>query len=174
MAGIARHERPDLLLLVTGEGPAREALAAQVEHAGLARNVRFIGYLDRYRELPDAYAAADVFVFPSRTETQGLVLLEAMAAGTPVLALAEMGTRDILAPQLGCVIGRDSEAGFAAQLAALLADRERRESLGRQAREYAASWSAETLAARLRGFYQRVLAGARLRTGTDTRVAVPN
>lgn len=58
--------------------------------------MRFVGDLERKTELPACYCAADVFVFASKTETQGLVLLEAMALGVPVVALAEMGTRDVL------------------------------------------------------------------------------
>ncbi len=85
--------------MIAGEGPATPSLQRQALRDGLAGSVRFIvGYLERRRRLPDCYAAADVFVFASRTETQGLVLLEAMAAGLPVVALAAMGTTDILAP----------------------------------------------------------------------------
>ena len=61
--------------------PAMNDLKERVRQLGLLDAVRFIGYLDRQQALPDCYAAADVFVFASRTETQGLVLLEAMAAG---------------------------------------------------------------------------------------------
>jgi hypothetical protein len=76
---------PDILLVIAGEGPAMAiSRRRRSPSAGLQARVQFIGYLDRQSELPDCYAAADVFVFASRTETQGLVLLEAMAAGLPV------------------------------------------------------------------------------------------
>ena len=91
-----KDDQPQALLVVTGEGPALRALQEQASALGLDGFVRFIGYLDRHTELHDRYRAADVFVFASRTETQGLVLLEAMALGTPAVALAEMGTCDIL------------------------------------------------------------------------------
>ena len=97
----ARQMRPDTLLVIAGEGPAMNDLKAQTEALGLLESVIFIGYLDRKKALPDCYAAADVFVFASRTETQGLVLIEALAAGVPVIALSEMGTTDILAPGRG-------------------------------------------------------------------------
>lgn len=96
-----RRLRPDILLLIAGEGPAVPDLKEKVNALGLRDHVQFIGYLDRSEALPACYAAADVFVFASRTETQGLVLLEAMAAGLPVVALSEMGTTDILAPGRG-------------------------------------------------------------------------
>src|SRR5438270_2197521 len=79
---------PGALLVIAGEGPAREALRQQAGHLGLAEHVHFAGYLERDSALLDCYAAADVFVFASRTETQGLVLLEAMAQGTPVVSPA--------------------------------------------------------------------------------------
>jgi 1,2-diacylglycerol 3-alpha-glucosyltransferase len=72
---------PRAILVIAGEGPAREALRAQVAALGLTRQVHFAGYLERDTQLLDCYAAADAFVFASRTETQGLVLLEAMAQG---------------------------------------------------------------------------------------------
>ncbi|MDF3020030.1 MAG: glycosyl transferase family 1 [Steroidobacteraceae bacterium] len=74
-----RARRPDALLVIAGEGPARESLTRQARELGLGGAVKFIGYLDRHTDLPGCYAAGDVFVFASRTETQGLVLLEAMA-----------------------------------------------------------------------------------------------
>ena len=149
----ARRRIPDLLLLITGEGPAEPALRRQAAALGLAEGVRFLGYLDRRRELPDAYAAADVFAFASRTETQGLVLLEAMAMGLPVVALAAMGTRDILAPGRGGIAAPDEVEGFAEALAGLIEDGDRRARLAAEARDYAREWADDCMGARLAGLY---------------------
>ena len=108
MIDLARAEVPDVLLVIAGEGPALPSLRRSVVDRGLQCSVQFIGYLDRKTELPACYAAADAFVFASRTETQGLVLLEAMAAGLPVLALAEMGTIDILGAARGAIVPDDN------------------------------------------------------------------
>lgn len=153
-----RAELPEVLLLVTGEGPALDDLRKQTTQRGLDGHVRYLGYLDRNRELADCYRAADLFVFASRTETQGLVLLEAMALGTPVLALAEMGTRDILLGAQGAEIAPDDEAGFAAQAIALLKDRARLAQMSVAAREDARNWSARSMAQRLDGLYREVCA----------------
>ena len=75
--------------------------------------MHFAGYLERDTELLDCYAAADVFVFASRTETQGLVLLEAMAQGTPVVSTAELGTRSILVPESGALVVPEEAGEFA-------------------------------------------------------------
>ncbi|MEW6119071.1 MAG: glycosyltransferase [Pseudomonadota bacterium] len=136
-----RRERSDVLLVIAGEGPARPRLERAVAKRGLADNVRFVGYLERKTELPACYCAADVFVFASKTETQGLVLLEAMALGVPVVALAEMGTRDVLKEGAGCHIAPDDVAGFARTVLPLLADRDAARALGATGRPYAADWS---------------------------------
>ena len=150
----ARRRIPELQFLITGEGPAEPALRRRAESLGLGDSVRFLGYLDRQRELPDAYAAADVFVFASRTETQGLVLLEAMAMGLPVVTLAAMGTKDIMAPGRGGLAAPDNVAGFAAMLAGLLEDDALRACLATDARAYAAEWSDDRMAGRLAELYR--------------------
>lgn len=152
----ARRVVPDLILLVAGEGPASASLHARVEALRLRDSVRFVGYLDRARELKDCYAAADCFVFASRTETQGLVLLEAMAAGLPVVALSAMGTRDILAPGLGCLTPSDSVVDFGAATVRVVRDAVLRGKLAREARDYAQEWSDHRLAAKLAGFYREL------------------
>lgn len=153
---LARRAHPELLFLVTGEGPARADLERQAARLGLGDSTRFLGYLDRRRELPGAYAAADVFIFASRTETQGLVLLEAMAQRCPVLGLSAMGTADILEPRRGCRIAPDDVAGFARALIDLLGDVAARARLGDEAQAYAREWSDQALARRLADLYRQL------------------
>jgi glycosyltransferase involved in cell wall biosynthesis len=92
-------------------------------------------------------------VFASRTETQGLVLLEAMAQKLPALALAEMGTHDILDGCPGAVIGRDHPAEFGIQLAELLASPQQCAALGVAARQWAERWKSDEQARRLVELY---------------------
>ena len=153
----ARRQVPELLFLITGRGPAEKALRRQAEALGLGECVRFLGYLDRQQQLPDAYAAADVFAFASRTETQGLVLLEAMAMGLPVVALAAMGTRDILAPGRGGLAAPDDVGGFAEVLVRVLVDAELRARLALDARDYARDWADDRMATRLAALYRTLL-----------------
>ncbi len=167
--------RPDALFVIAGEGPAREHLARLARQLGIASQVRFIGYLDRHRELPDCYAAGDAFVFASRTETQGLVLLEAMAQGTPVVSTAELGTRSILTEGCGAfVVPEDEEAFAAATVTALALSPE--DPRRAQLRAHAESWASLEMAGRLIGFYERVLSRAGRREvgrgpiGTPSRV----
>jgi 1,2-diacylglycerol 3-alpha-glucosyltransferase len=87
---------PDLRLAIVGEGPHRAALEERARRLGVAGRVRFTGTLARER-LPEVYASVDAFVFASTTDTQGLVLAEALAAGLPVVAAASDASRDVLA-----------------------------------------------------------------------------
>ncbi|MGC3964795.1 MAG: glycosyltransferase [Rhodocyclaceae bacterium] len=159
MMGQLRVSHPEALLLVTGEGPALGALREHVADAGLTAQVRFLGYLDRRHELADCYRAADVFVFASRTETQGLVLLEAMAQGKPVVALSVMGTRDILEGAPGALVAPDDVGGFAECVRGLLESPARRHEMGDQARQYAHRWRADEMARRMAQLYESVVAG---------------
>lgn len=153
-----RESVPDVLLLVAGEGPAMGALWQHVRARDLERHVLLVGYLARGGELADCYRAGHVFVFASRTETQGLVLLEAMALGVPVVSTAVMGTRDILAPRRGAVVAEESVPAFAGETVALLQDHGRRAALGREAASYARSWTAAAMAERMTELYARLLA----------------
>ena len=152
---IARGSHPEILLVIAGQGPAESRLKRLTRKLGLENNVRFIGYLDRVRELPACYCAAEAFVFASDTETQGLVLLEAMAAGVPVISTAVMGTRDILAPERGALVAPQDAAGFAATISRLLGDAALRARLADEAPQYAREWASDVMARRLADFYHR-------------------
>ncbi|OZA21594.1 MAG: glycosyl transferase family 1, partial [Hydrogenophilales bacterium 17-61-9] len=155
---VVRRSLPDVLFVIAGEGPARASLEKTVAKRGLGDNVRFIGYLERRTELPGCYCAADVFVFASKTETQGLVLLESMALGVPVVGLAEMGTKDVLQEGQGCRIAPDDVDGFARVLLPLLADRTAARQLGEAGKHYAAGWSEATMETSMLQLYQSLAA----------------
>ena len=150
----ARATLPELVLMIAGEGPAMPSLKARGEQLGISASLRYVGYLDRRHALQDCYAAADVFVFASRTETQGLVLLEAMATGLPVVALAAMGTRDIVLPEQGARAAPDDPAGFAEVLLAVLDNTALRERMASEARAFSQGWRADELARRLAARYR--------------------
>ncbi|WP_082806037.1 glycosyltransferase [Marichromatium gracile] len=162
---------PEVLLVVVGEGPARAELEAQARDLGLAENTLFTGYLDRDGSLEDCYRAGDAFVFASRTETQGLVLLEAMALGVPVVSTAVMGTAEVLAgsDDKGALIVPEDEQVFADQAVRILSDTGLRARLARGAEAHAQSWSAPALAERMLGFYAEVCGG-----GCDGRGQQPS
>jgi glycosyltransferase involved in cell wall biosynthesis len=114
--------------VVVGDGPAREALARAYPHA------HFVG-AQSGETLAGYYAGADVFVFPSRTDTFGLVMIEAMACGTPVAAYPVSGPLDVLTPQSGAM----DESLERAIAAALRLDRAECSAAGRSF-----TWDAST------------------------------
>jgi glycosyltransferase involved in cell wall biosynthesis len=92
---LAFTRHPGTRLAIVGEGPHRAALEGRAREVGVAERLRFVGALPS-AALPDVYASGDAFVFPSTTETQGLVLAEALAAGLRVVATDTPASRDVL------------------------------------------------------------------------------
>ena len=153
---VLRRARPDAMLVIAGEGPAREHLRQLAVQLGIAAQTQFIGYLDRERGLADCYASADVFVFASRTETQGLVLLEALAQGRPVVSTAILGTASILQPSCGARVSPEKADVFAQTIVDILDDPQRAAKLSAQARTYALSWASANMAWRLAELYREL------------------
>jgi glycosyltransferase involved in cell wall biosynthesis len=167
-----RESIPEVLLIVAGEGPAVPSLRRRAKQLGIGQNTRFVGYQDRSKDLWDCFAAGDVFVFSSRTETQGLVLLEAMALGIPVVSTAELGTRDVLQPDSGARVVPEEVEAFAAAVAGLLANPEVRRQLGRLARDYVERrWAVAPTTERLTGLYRSTLDRVDARSRSTPRLA---
>lgn len=153
---------PDARLALVGDGPYRQQL--EKIFAGSATN--FVGYLAG-EELASAYASGDAFLFPSSTETLGLVLLEAMAAGCPVVGANRGGIPDIVTDGMnGCLYDPEGSDGGAASLIAavrrLLGDGAAHQNLRLNAREEAERWGWAGATEQLRGYYRILLANANL------------
>ncbi len=158
MTKVLAERHPNVLLVVAGEGPAEKSLHQLAVTLKIEDNVKFIGYLDRDTELNACYKSADVFVFSSKSETQGLVLLEAMAQGTPVVGIAELGTASILHEGQGALIATENAVEFSDKVASLIEDHTKRDLLSQKAKEYAfCVWSADVQAQRMVNFYQKTI-----------------
>lgn len=145
---------PDARLALVGDGPHRQALK---EHFAGAP-AHFAGYMQGL-ELASAYASADAFIFPSRTETLGLVLLEAMAAGCPVVAARSGGIPDIVTDGVnGYLFDPADDAGAITATQRLLQHRQERETLRQNARQEAERWGWAAATRQLRRYYQEVIA----------------
>jgi len=141
---------PGASLALVGDGPHRVAL--EKHFAGTP--TYFVGYLTG-RELGSAFASADAFIFPSRTETLGLVLLEAMASGCPVVASRSGGITDIVTDGINGYLfdpaSDDSGAIFSTQR--LLEQREEREIIRQNARREAERWGWAAGTRQLQNYY---------------------
>ena len=165
-AFLRAHERePRLHLVLAGDGPERERLAERVgEHA------TFLGWLAG-EELPRAYASADMFLFPSRTDTFGQVILEAQASGLPVIAVAQGGPLSLIEDRVSGLLceadaQRLAEAVLELACSPLLCERLASAGLVAAARR---TW--EAALQRLAEGYSRALAGAGARAERETRAA---
>lgn len=135
-------ENPDARLALVGDGPAR----ARLERVFRGAPVHFAGFL-RGTELAAAFASADVFLMPSTTETLGFVVLEAMSAGTPVVAANAGGIPDLVAHgENGILYDPSRLDGPVEPVRQLLASRPMRAHFARMGRKTAenCTWEAET------------------------------
>lgn len=159
VAARVRRAIPDLQFIVAGEGPDAARLKALAITLGLEDVVRFFGNLDRRRELLDCYRAGDVFVFASPTETQGLVLIEAMALGVPIVSTAVMGTATVLRHARGAVVSVEDADAFAAHVIAVLDAPHRRFTMAQAALEDALRWGNEARMGDVVDLYVRLARG---------------
>ena len=145
---------PDARLALVGDGPYRTELEAHFADT----HTNFVGYLAG-DDLASAYASADAFVFPSRTETLGLVLLEAMAAGCPVVAANSGGIPDIVTDGVnGFLFDPLDEAGAIVATRRLIESKAEHELMRRNAVAEAEQWGWSAATRQLQQFYRQVLA----------------
>jgi glycosyltransferase involved in cell wall biosynthesis len=148
LAAFARLGLQGTRLAIVGAGPERERLETAAARLGIAGRTTFAGEFSR-AELPDCYASADAFLFTSQSETQGLVLVEALAAGLPVVAVDTPQTRDVVGT--GPMLAAPDADALAAALRTVLEARRRIEASG--------AWRFDqgTVADRLVGVYDSLL-----------------
>ncbi len=161
---LARSRNPEVRetlaqLVITGDGPLAEDLKRRTGAFQTGAGVVFTGCLQG-EELAAAYASSDIFVFPSTTETFGNVVLEAMAAGLPVVAAAG-GVKNLVVDGCnGFVCRPRNAADLAAALLKIAADAPHRQKMARQARHYARERSWENLLKTLLDSYREIAGSA--------------
>ncbi len=143
-------------LVIVGQGPAESALKKQARDLRIESQVVFAGYRP-YTEMAHIYAAADLFLFASQTETQGLVTVEAMAAGRPVVAVRGPGTLDLMRNEQGGLLCPPDPAQFAGCVVALLSDPELYARKAYEAARCADALSSLTMARRMLHIYESLL-----------------
>ncbi|HEY3412938.1 MAG TPA: glycosyltransferase [Armatimonadota bacterium] len=151
---------PDIVLLFAGGGPDLAPTEAAANQRGLGDRVRFAGYAKR-EEMRDYYAAADILAFPSFTETQGLVLCEAMAAGLPFVAVESPGARSVLPEGYERYLIPNDASLMTQRVLELAGDADKRRRLADLGRDSAERFSEEGAGERLREIYADVIAEKR-------------
>ena len=146
----------DAELLIAGTGRHRERLEELAQSYGVSEQVRFLGYVPD-DQLPILYSSADVFLFPSRYEGFGLVFLEAMACGTPVIGTSVGGVPDIIQNgDSGYVVDHNSSE-MARRVAELARDSKQLAAMSDRAREIAGDNDWEYVAEQVENIYQTVI-----------------
>jgi glycosyltransferase involved in cell wall biosynthesis len=149
--------RTNILLAIIGDGPHRPLLEKLAGELGIKDKIIFTGYISNKAELASWYKAARVFVFASLTETQGLVILEAMSVGTPVVAIDAMGISDIIHQNVGGLASSPDVSEFALKLTQLLSNKELHRQKSVEASQLARKLSMSNMTGRLIANYQRLI-----------------
>ncbi len=147
---------PHLQFLIAGEGAAKKHLEKMTVDLGMKDYVHFAGYLSK-EDWRDCYAGSDLFVFASITETQGLVVTEAMAAGTPVVAVGEMGIKDVMASGKGGLVTKLNEDEFTDAVYRMLTNKTLYAQKKSETLAEADKWSSTSMAKRMIEAYEKIL-----------------
>lgn len=143
-------------LLLVGDGPDRKRIEEEITRRGLEDHVSITGYIPR-EEVFALLSCSDLFLFPSETETQGLVLLEAMSVGVPVVAADAMGAGEVLRDGRGGVAVPATPEAFAEATYKLLTDPTFYQEKQLSAREKAKEWSSSAMTRRLLSLYHATI-----------------
>jgi glycosyltransferase involved in cell wall biosynthesis len=149
---IVKQQIPNTVLLNVGDGPYAEEFLENARSKKLSSSVFLTGYVSR-NDLAYCYALADVFVFASKTETQGLVTAESMLAGLPVVAIGELGTADVMQGDNGGFMVRDDTDEFSRAVVNLLTNAELYDRKKEEALAWGKRWTIGTLTERLLANY---------------------
>ena len=152
------RQEPDTHLLIVGGGPDEDALHELAEELQITHRTRWTGFVPR-EYLVQTLRNADIFVFSSLTETQGLVLGEAMACHIPVVAVDDDAPREMLDSGVEGLLVPDADDPFAEAVVTLIRDEPLRKAMGQRARLRAETISAYRCTERLLNVYQQILTG---------------
>lgn len=150
-----REKHPEIILLIAGGGPDLDFYKKEAAAHNAADICVFPGYLER-SELSLYYAVSDIFVFPSLTETQGLVTIEAMLSGIPVVAIGVRGTVQVMGGDNGGFMVPNDPDIFRERVLQLLEDDKLYRAKVLEAAAHARRWTLDTLTEKLLGIYREV------------------
>jgi glycosyltransferase involved in cell wall biosynthesis len=148
---IAKH--PEVIFLFAGNGPDLEYYRDECEKLGIPEYCVFTGNVAR-EDLALIYNMSDIFVFPSLTETQGLVTIEAMLSGIPVVAIGAMGTLQVMNGDNGGFMVQNDSEEFTKRIFDLLEDGELYRQKAGDAKRHAQGWTIDTMTAKLEQIYR--------------------
>ena len=152
----AAKVRPELYLALVGSGPLENKLRRQLEHMGIMDRVHFAGSVP-FAQVPGYLTAADIFATASLTEVHPLSVIEAMAAGLPVLALNAPGIRDLVEHGITGLLANNSEGGLAKSMVEIAQDQTKRRQMGAAARRASLKFDIAVTIGQTLALYRRLL-----------------
>jgi 1,2-diacylglycerol 3-alpha-glucosyltransferase len=144
--------------IVVGDGTAVKQLNSLADSLGLTEKVKFVGAIER-EKVRHYYQIGDIFSFSSTSETFGMVIIEALASGLPVLAVKAPGAVDIITDGLDGILVEDDVYQFAEQLENLIKNRELRQELSSNALQTVKRYSSDTISDQVLTLYEKLLSG---------------
>jgi 1,2-diacylglycerol 3-alpha-glucosyltransferase len=161
---------PKTALVLLGTGPDKDKLKDIAKRLDIAQAVYFVGTV-RHSNIPKVYADADLFVFASQTETQGMVILEAFASGVPVVAVKDEAFSGVIEDDKnGYLVEKDRKI-FAEKASAILGNQNLSEKFSQYAKQTAEKYSIEKTVTYLEGEYKKLIKrkGEKRRTITSIK-----
>lgn len=146
---------PNTVLVLVGDGPDKKALKKLAQKLNIQKQVYFTGFIKGHL-MPSVYAGADLFVFASKTETQGMVLIEAMTSGLPVVAVYDKAFRDLIQNDYNGYLTKRSNIDFAKTVTTLLASYEKCAEMGMHAKESTIQFSLQKSTQDLEALYKEL------------------
>ena len=157
VSAFAKVKTPDARLLIIGDGPYRPELDERIEQLGITDRVTFTGYLQR-PDVATALGTSDLLFFASTSETQGLVVGEAMASGLPVVAVQDLAVGDAVVDGVNGFLVPERAAFLAEAADKVLSDPALAAAMGAESLKRAESLGIDLMAARLSDFYDDLCA----------------
>lgn len=152
----AKLKKENVYLVIVGDGPERVSLEKLIHKLGLEKKILLTGFVE-HKKLADVYNSADVFVFSSSTETQGMVIPEAMACGLPILTIKDKVFAQFIDNGVSGFMVDKKQTIFAQKLKYILQDRDLRIRISSQARIQALKFSLAEIAKKFENLYKQLL-----------------
>jgi glycosyltransferase involved in cell wall biosynthesis len=153
---VSQNTKIPFKCLLVGDGPEKARLEKKVTLLDMDDRIFFTGGLDPHKVV-GCYLASDIFVFASTSETQGMVLLEAMAGGCPVVAISSSGVYDVVEDGYNGFKVPESTDNWAEAVTSLMEDQELLRNLSQNSRNFAEKYSVENITEKVLRLYARVL-----------------
>ncbi len=153
---LVKKEIPKAELAIAGKGAAEENLRGLAKSLGINQSLKFLGFLDK-PALAEAYNASKIFVITSISDTQSMVMMQAMASGLPVIGVKARALPEYINPKNGILVEPGDYKNLAKKIIFLLKNPGTRRNLSEGARSYAVKFSAPAIAQEWEKIYEKVV-----------------